>query len=66
MQLFNLSLNSGVIPYDWKKSLIVLIPQNSDLVALGKPAIVPSHYCQLSAKYWNNMSSHYTFCAITH
>ena len=28
-QLFNLSLNSGVIPYDWKKSLIVLIPQNS-------------------------------------
>ena len=29
-QLFNLSLKSGVIPSDWKKSLIVPIPKNSD------------------------------------
>ena len=43
------------------------IPKNPDV---SKPTtIVPSHYYQLSANYWNDISIHLswnTLCAITH
>ena len=46
-KLFNLLLQSNAIQSAWKKALAVPVPKNTGLT---DPAIILSHFCQLSAK----------------